>query len=323
MMTKKQNDLHPRNRYQGKYDFKLLTEANPELKEFVAPHAFDPSLGSTIDFSDPRAVKALNKALLKLYYDISAWDIPSGFLCPPIPGRADYIHHLFDLLSSSIGESEACGADITVLDIGTGASCIYPLIGACEYGWSFVASEVDRKSYANAARIVQSNVGLKQLIELRLQKSKKNIFEGVIKPSDRFSLTLCNPPFHSSAEEAMTGNVRKWKNLGKGNKPQLNFGGQSNELWCEGGEKGFIATMIRESIDYKDQVLWFTTLVSKGGTISELQNYIRKTGSSENRVIEMSQGNKISRLLAWTYFSKEEHGLWRERLNQARSNDRS
>jgi 23S rRNA (adenine1618-N6)-methyltransferase len=53
----------------------------------------------TIDFSDPEAVKSLNQALLISYYDIQMGY--SHYLCPPIPGRADYIHYIADLLAES------------------------------------------------------------------------------------------------------------------------------------------------------------------------------------------------------------------------------
>lgn len=308
MIAKSKNELHPRNRHQGRYDLKALMSICPELKKFVKLNEYDPKLGETIDFSNPQAVKILNKALLQLYYGISHWDLPSGALCPPIPGRADYIHYLADLLD--------CSASVKVLDIGTGANCVYPLIGQSEYNWSFVASDIDINSLKNAQKIIDANVGLNKRIELRLQTNKKNIFSGVITPEDHFTLTLCNPPFHSSAAEASAGSFRKWKNLGKGKsqKPALNFGGQSNELWCEGGEKAFITTMIDESVHYKNQVLWFSTLVSKGENLPVLQAVLKKVRAAEVRVIEMGQGQKISRLLAWSYFTKSEQQNWKEKL---------
>ena len=90
--------LHPRNKHRDRYDFKQLIATYPEFSKYVKPNAFG---DESIDFANPKAVKWLNKALLKLYYSIEYWDIPAGYLCPPIPGRADYIHHIADLLGSS------------------------------------------------------------------------------------------------------------------------------------------------------------------------------------------------------------------------------
>ena len=127
--------LHARNRHRSRYDFPLLVKEHPELSRFVRVNEYD---DESIDFADPAAVRSLNKALLKLYYGITHWDIPENYLCPPIPGRADYIHHVADLLRSCNNSVIPRGTSVTVLDIGVGANCIYPIIGVKEYGWHFV-----------------------------------------------------------------------------------------------------------------------------------------------------------------------------------------
>ena len=88
-------ELHIRNKHNGQYDFPLLIENYPPLKRFVS---LNPLGVQTINFFNPQAVKALNKALLISYYGIRYWDIPKQYLCPPIPGRADYIHYIADLI---------------------------------------------------------------------------------------------------------------------------------------------------------------------------------------------------------------------------------
>ncbi len=194
----------------------------------------------------------LNAALLKYFYGIENWQIPKGYLCPPVPGRADYIHYMADLLEDSVHQNFADGKPIKCLDVGVGANCIYPIIGNKEYGWSFVGSDIDPVALESAARIVESNPGLSENIELRLQKNPTNIFREIIRDNERFSLTICNPPFHSSPEEANQAALRKLRNL-KGIKStvsKLNFGGQSGELWCEGGEKAFVLKMIFESCEF-------------------------------------------------------------------------
>ena len=92
--------MHPRNKHVGRYDFEALTKSVPDLAAFVT---LNPLKEQTIDFSNPEAVKALNRALLKTFYGVNRWDIPPGYLCPPVPGRADYIHYTADLLSSTNG----------------------------------------------------------------------------------------------------------------------------------------------------------------------------------------------------------------------------
>jgi 23S rRNA (adenine1618-N6)-methyltransferase len=291
--TNKKGELHPNNPHKGKYDFEVLSKNIPQLKEYIRKN---PRGEDTIDFSDNEAVILLNKALLKTFYNIDNWDIPKSFLVPPIPGRADYIHYIAELLEKK--------DSVKVLDIGTGANCIYPIIGSQSYGWNFLASDIDSKSIENAQKIIDANKNLKDKIILKLQKNRDNIFEGIIDKTDRFDLTMCNPPFHSSLEAAIKANERKVSNLNKGNKEikkGFNFGGQKAELWCNGGELLFLKKMAKESVKFSSQVNWFTSLVSDKDNIKPLGKLLEKLGAKEVKVLEMSQGQKISRVLAWKF----------------------
>ena len=291
----KKGELHPNNPHKGRYDFKILIEKLPELKSFIIKN---PIGEDTIDFSDNQAVICLNKALIKTYYNIDNWDIPAGFLCPPIPGRADYIHYIADLLTKK--------KNINVLDIGTGANCIYPIIGSQTFSWNYTASDIDPKSIENAQKIIDSNENLKNKVKLKLQKDRNHIFVGVIEKNDRFDLTMCNPPFHSSLEDALKANQRKVDNLNKGNnniQKGLNFGGQKAELWCPGGERLFLKKMAKESAIFASQVYYFTSLISNKENVKPTIKVLEKLGA-KCQVLEMSQGQKISRVLAWTFNQK-------------------
>ena len=311
--------LHPRNVHRGRYNLEVLCEACPELKAYIKPN---PKGDNTIDFSDSRAVLSLNRALLAHYYKVTHWQIPAGYLCPPIPGRADYIHYVADLLEESAPfqymdtptantskRGVLSGKNIRVLDIGTGANCIYPIIGSQSYGWHFTATDIDPVSVKVAKSIVESNRCLRDKVTVKLQKKPQSIFKGIIAANDRFALTLCNPPFHSSMAEANAGSRRKWKNLNKTSvtdaknrtEPALNFGGQKAELWCKGGEIAFLTGMVKESVDFGQQVGWFTSLVSKKENVQPLKAMLSKLGVKQVKVVEMAQGQKISRLIAWSF----------------------
>ncbi|WP_306550120.1 23S rRNA (adenine(1618)-N(6))-methyltransferase RlmF [Daejeonella sp.] len=297
-IPEEKENFHPRNRHRNRYNFPELTKACPELAYYVSPNPFE---DLSIDFADPKAVKALNKALLKQFYSIDLWDIPEGFLCPPIPARADYIHYAADLLIGEDGKLPK-GKHIKVLDIGVGANCIYPLIGQYEYGWAFVGSEIDQLASRAATNIIEAN-GLSKFISIRRQRSADQIFTDIIHTEEKFSLSICNPPFHSSMKEAAEGTARKWKNLGKNKQAStdLNFGGKNAELWCEGGEERFLLRMIEESGRFAKSVQWFTSLVSKKETLAACYRALERVGAKEVRTIEMKQGQKVSRILAWTY----------------------
>lgn len=285
--------LHPRNRFRDGYDFPALLARSPALAPFVAENAHG-DLG--IDWADPAAVKALNQALLRDAYGI-AWDVPAGYLCPPVPGRSDYVHYLADLLG-------ARAAQATVLDIGTGANCVYPLLGASEYGWRFVATEVDPVAARWAQGLVAQNPAVAALIEVRAQAARTECFAGVVRPGETFAASMCNPPFHASARAVATSNLRKRRNLAGGRTPPKaprNFGGTSSELWCPGGERGFLLRMIAQSAARPGLCRWFTTLVAKGDHLPALQHALREAGARDVRTIAMAQGQKQSRILAWTF----------------------
>lgn len=323
-ITSLKTELHPRNKHRGLYPLKALTELTPELKLYLKRN---PNQEETLDFSDPKAVFLLNKSLLNYYYGIKNWTLPENALCPPIPGRVDMIHYLADLLSETLGQKNCMGRSIRVLDIGCGANCIYPLLGQSEYGWSFVGSEIQPASIDAAKKLISNHPIIGDhptSIEIREQHSPLTskglhpFFKGILKPGEFFELSLCNPPFYATEAEAIESNARKTRGLEKNKlknntfkknnlpkfsteKPGRNFGGLENELWCKGGEKLFISEMIKESVFFSKQVRWFTCLVSREETLSHLNKTIVTIPVTKTKLIELSQGQKKSRVVAWSF----------------------
>lgn len=305
-MSAEKSILHPRNLHRNPYDFDKLISCVPELKHYV----FKNSYGNfTINFSIPKAVKLLNKALLQHFYGIKNWNIPDSNLCPPIPGRADYVHYIADLLKETFGEIPE---NIKGLDIGTGASLVYPLIAHQSYGWKMLGTDINQDSLKNSQEILDQNEELSDSIQVKQQHDSGYIFKNIILPEDRFVFSMCNPPFHDSEESAMKGNLRKTKNLNKSKvkTPKLNFSGQQSELWCEGGELEFISRMIEESSLFRSQVLWFSCLVSKKENLFRLNALLKELKAAEIKTIDMAQGQKVSRILAWTFVSKADRKDW-------------
>lgn len=279
--------MHSNNPFIIDYDFDKLINCLPSL----ANHVFINQYGTkTIKFSDQNAVKELNRALLKLEYNID-WTIPKSNLCPPIPGRLDYLLHINDLVNSK---------EVKLLDIGTGANLIYPILGTCQFNWKCTGSDVSLDSLKNAQEIINHN---KQLSSVKLihQNSKDSIFKNVITSDDYFDVVICNPPFFKSSIDAEKNNLRKVKNLKLTETEKLNFGGLNNELWCKGGEEEFVKKMVIESVNYKNQVNWFTSLVSNKEHLKNIKRAINKQNPTTVKVVNMEQGNKISRFIAWSF----------------------
>ncbi|WP_248723316.1 23S rRNA (adenine(1618)-N(6))-methyltransferase RlmF [Seonamhaeicola sp. ML3] len=289
----KESNLHPNNKHSSGYDLDALGLVYPQLTSFVFTNEYQTK---TIDFADPKAVKALNTALLFKYYGIKFWDFPDENLCPPIPGRVDYIHHLAELL-----EFSGVSKDVNVLDIGTGANCIYPILGNAEYNWDFVGTDIDTTALEFAQNIVDKN-DLNHAISLRFQKDSRFILKGVLSDEDQFTVAMCNPPFYKSEKEAIAATTKKLRGLGKTEESLTrNFSGKHNELWCKGGEKAFLHNYIYESSLFKNQCVWFSALVSKKELIRGLKVALKKLNVNSIKVLKSGPGNKQSRFIAWSY----------------------
>lgn len=302
--------LHPRNQHRERYDFKLLIQGCPELAPFVQLNIHG---DESIDFANPEAVKMLNSALLKQYYALQYWDIPPGYLCPPIPGRADYIHYMAELLGRYNYGKVPTGSRVTCLDVGVGANCIYPIIGSHEYGWDFIGSDIDPIAIESANKIVDANPRLQGAIQCRLQANPADIFYGVLQKDEIIDLVVCNPPFHASLEDSQAENLRKLSNLAQSevSTPAQNFGGQAGELWCDGGEEKFVRSMVRQSRQHLKNCFWFSALVAKKSHLQGIYDELRKAKAEDVKTIPMGQGNKSSRVVAWTFLTKEEQKAWR------------
>lgn len=286
--------MHPKNIHNSYYNFKELIKSNPTLKPFVFTNQHEIE---TIDFANEKAVLELNRSLLAHHHNIQNWSIPEGYLCPPIPSRADYLYYLNDLFEKK--------KSIKGLDIGVGANCIYPILASQLFSWKMVGADIDKTAVESAIKNVESSNQLKENIEIRYQESNANIFKGIIKEDEYFDFTICNPPFHASEKDANSAALRKVKNLKNDNEVtksnvKLNFGGQANELWCNGGEALFIKRMIKQSVEFKSQVNWFTTLVSKNGNLKAIYKQLDKL-KAEHKTINMEQGNKKTRFVAWRF----------------------
>ncbi len=303
------SQLHPRNKHRQRYDFDRLIKDSPALGVFVKPNKYG---DLSIDFFNPIAVKALNKALLKTHYEIDFWDVPSGFLCPPIPGRADYVHYLADLLGDSNAGKIPRGEEIKGLDVGIGANGIYSILGQREYDWSFVGSEIDKLAILSVEKIISQNPALKDRVEVRMQKNARNIFNGILAKDEVFDFTICNPPFYESEEAVRQEHLRKMKNLKQKRitKAAPNFGGKNKELWCKGGEKQFIGDMIRRSKLFGASCFWFTTLVSRVAHLDAFYKMLENEKAVAVKTISMAQGNKTSQVLAWTFLSPKQQKIW-------------
>ncbi|XP_020079913.1 methyltransferase-like protein 16 [Ananas comosus] len=305
--------MHPRNRYtESPPDFALLASLYPSLRPFVSSPSSSSSSSSraSIDWTDPAATRELSRVLLLHDHGVHWW-IPDGQLCPTVPNRSNYIHWIEDLLASDlIPESSVSDGRVRGFDIGTGANCIYPLLGASLLGWSFVGSDVTDVALEWAKRNVESNPHLAELIEVRNAndssssvidnteslelESKKDcycgppILLGVVKDGESFDFCMCNPPFFESIEVA-------------GLNPKTSCGGTAAEMVCSGGERAFITRIIKDSVSLKHSFRWFTSMVGRKVNLKFLVSKAHEVGASVVKTTEFVQGQTARWGLAWSF----------------------
>lgn len=286
--------LHERNAHRNGYAMEELIRSEPSLKQ----HVIEARSGKTsIDFHDSRAIFALNKALLKHHYGIQNWKILKNSLCPVVPGRADYVHYLADFLPDTKTRS--------ILDVGTGSSIIYPLLGATIYDWDFVGTDTHLASLQNAQDILASNPLLQKKIKLRHQVDEQAVLKNCVLPGEYFDAVMCNPPFFKSRQHHWDNVVRKHEKLYQGESlPKQNYGGLANELWREGGEKKFVLTLINESLELRKQLGWVSSLISDKDHLKPLIATLEYNKASRIEIIPMAQGHKKTRILMWQWDSR-------------------
>jgi len=276
MLSQKNNDQI--------YDLKKLCAIKPGLSEFVSADL------KHIDLSTNKAVKLLNQALVLDQLDLEYWDFPSGTLVPPFPSRLEYLKILHDSSQLSIKN---------VLDIGTGATLIYPIIGTQLFQWNFIGVDIDLNSLLSAQKIIDRN-NLSKFINLRTQSNPKKILNNIILLEDQFDLVICNPPFYESNEQAAKNFNKKSNFLGENGL----FQGTNNELIFEnGGELGFLKTYIRESQYFKEQCTQFSSLISKKEILRPLKVLIKKQGGTPLHY-KLTTKNKTHYILTWSYSVK-------------------
>lgn len=279
------------------------------------------------------------------------WSLPPHRLCPALPSRLNYLLWLEDLLSPSLPPlpritAPSCLSSppapslpplrgVVALDVGTGASCIYPLLGTALLGWRFIASETDPLS-ANAARENVRANAWSERIDVRLVPTPPLPVPAHREESCR--TTPASETAHPKAETAQTtaeetapyetagvapvlhGALRPGERVelvmcnppffdqseaphprSDGVAPSL---GAPHELFTPGGEVGFISRMISESLELHEAgggSLWYSSLVGRKASLAPLLSALRLARARHVRSTELAQGSTSRWALAWSF----------------------
>jgi 23S rRNA A1618 N6-methylase RlmF len=228
-------------------------------------------------FKDKRFLRDLLYSELYKKHGIRI-EIPMNQLIPTYNSRMYYIDYLF----KCVGPKAKKG-----LDIGTGSSCIYPIIGFKKYNWEFVATEIDPDSIYYSTENIKRN---KCTEKIQIVKGeKKLLFVSNLGP---FDFTMCNPPFYSSQDQIDQSRQLKEQD------PGGICTGNANEMITDGGEVQFILQMINESQTFPATI--FSTLVGIKASVDPIKEYLASLNASYH--IHVFRIGKTSRsIITWKW----------------------
>ncbi|KAM5354242.1 hypothetical protein ACJ41O_000892 [Fusarium nematophilum] len=288
------------NLYAKAPDFKQLALQDPDFARLWNQHKTD-------FFNDPECVMQLTKTLLKLDFGLKI-ELPHDRLCPPVTNRHNYLLWIKSLMDTTSYEKP--GRKLVGLDIGTGASCIYPLLGCTQRPWSFIATgqissapltkrykltrpDIDAKSLEYA----QKNISLNNL-QHRITLLSRNPTDALI-PLDedsKIDFTMTNPPFYESELEMVKSAEQKSR------PPFTACTGSKTEMITPGGEASFVDRILRESLSLRGRVQWYTAMFGFLSSLVDFVGKLREHGVDNYAVTELVQGSKTRRwVVGWSF----------------------
>ncbi|KAF9092485.1 hypothetical protein BGX29_010434 [Mortierella sp. GBA35] len=257
--------MHPNNPYfNNPPDFVALANLYPSFAPFVTvkKSKHGPETKGIINFQDSLAV----------------------------PNRLNYICWIEDLL-----DSESTKA-IHGIDIGTGASCIYPLLGCSRNkNWKMVATDIDHRSISFADSNVQRN-HLDDAIKITKNNSTDIFPEFLFNdPEKRYDFCMCNPPFYKDEQDIQDGLETKE------DRPSAVCKGTTNEMMTAGGETQFVKQMVDESILHGQRIRWYTSMLGKRSSVDKIIAYLKEKKILNYTLTTFRQGRTSRWAIAWSH----------------------
>ena len=273
-----------------KPDFLTLIKEFPELKKYILKQNEDNEEEFQFDWSNNELSLLMDKSILNYYFNIKYYDIPKGFLIPPIPSRINYINLINSIITKLINDMDI--KNIIGIDIGTGANIIYPILGYSIYKWKFICTEINKEAYNNAKLILQKN-NLENNINIIKQNNKDNIFISILNRENKYIFSMCNPPYYNYENEIKLEDKKRDN--------EYNF----DEIYYKNGEYGFFQRYFEESICYKNNVFLYTILIGKKINAENIYDKL----SSYNDIIKIYNmqkiltGNNVRYIIYWSFFN--------------------
>ena len=272
--------------------------AAKDLEFNVLWESLPKKLKKTLDWQDPEQLRTLTRALLRQHFNLRV-GLPPDRLTPAVPVRYKYIQwiqRLLDTTSGSFTTEHDTNRQISGLDVGVGASCIYPLLGCATHPtWRFYGTDIDAKAISTATANVSKNK-LDPRIRLLFTTPDSPLFPLDTLGAESLDFTMCNPPFYASADERTASAAAKKR------APRAACTAADIEAITEGGEVAFALRMVEESRQLRDRVQWYTIQLGKDESVAAVVDELREAGCSNWAVGNLKPGHvTVRRALAWSW----------------------
>jgi len=268
---------------------------------------------------------ALTKALLHVHWGLSLTHVPMDRLCPPVPNRYFYVQwiqrDLLPLLRNT-AYFHTKSLSHTGLDIGTGATCIYPLLFVASIdSYKLYATDIDAESVKLAKQNVADN-RLQTSIEVLLvppsdvqqqQEENDNMRDDTsvkVGPMRRsieqipvqhraLDFVMTNPPFYDDNINSERTDLRA------GDRRQRTAM-SVNEGSYPGGEVGFVLDILVDSlylyVNGEQPPSWCSCMCGKKVSWNQLKHIVTQLlGPAHVCATEFGPSHLTRWFLAWTF----------------------
>ena len=260
-----------------------------------------------LDFSSASAVRSLSRALLMQCFGLTDWTLSDGALVPPIAARAAYLRRMGLIVGGGVPPPHP----LSLLDVGTGANLIFPLLAASPvFGWSATGLDVTPAALSGAAANLALNPSLASRIRLVAGSptGRPPILapalggEGGTDAASHFDFSVCNPPFFESDAARATTAKDPGAAHGGGH-----AGTAAETVWQGGGEAGFVCAFASESAAFPHAVTWFSSLLGRKASLTAVRGVLGGLRPQpEVRTFTLAEGGgRTTRwVVAWSWVAR-------------------
>ena len=278
-------------------DFAMLASKYPDFcQEWRAMKQVKGPLASK---ATPAFQRALTRSILHFHFGLQLPLLPDDRLCPPVPNRWFYCEWVLQEVMPSLTNPMHFETTYKVtnvgLDVGTGASAIYPLLLLSQDSkLHMLASEIDTMSIQSAKINCEAN-GLQDRVTLIPITDSSNLVGGPLSQAlakanvTNLDFIVTNPPFFDERpSERADGRERTPMTDTEGLYP--------------GGEVGWVLDVLRDSLTTLTNIGWYSTMLSKKASFQTLERILTNfLGPGHVRSTEFNVGSMTRWFLAWTY----------------------